>query len=105
MESTNLGGLGLFDDFPEAIGRATIDPHPDGGAGYRVGYLNVLILEEGLRSDLNPNVAVCVQPGGDGTKEGGDGTEEDLQSLLEDLKNSHFKPTVVRLDDVTQEGQ
>jgi hypothetical protein len=50
-----------------------------------------LIQKEGLNPDSNPKVVVCVQPGGHGT-------ENDLQTLLEDLQNSKFETTVVRLE-------
>ena len=78
--------------------RATINPgrNPEnkgGGIGpeYRIGYLQTLMLEEGLNPETNPNVVVCVQPGGHGT-------EDDLETLLEDLQNSKFETTVVRLE-------
>ena len=77
-------------------GNEIINPGKDsegkvlGGVEYKLGYLQGLIDKEELSPNPNPNVAICVHPGGHGT-------EKDLESLLEDLANSSFEPTVVTL--------
>ena len=61
--------------------------------GYRIGYLQPLLQREGLSSESNPNVAVCVQSAGL------HGTKEDLQRLISDLQNHKFEITIVRMDE------
>ena len=61
------------------------------GESYQIGYLNPLLEKEGLSSDPNPNVVLCVQPHGHGT-------EEDIETLNQDLELHGFKTIVCRLD-------
>jgi len=69
-----------------------VDKSDYNGPEYRIGNLQPLLLREGLSVESNPNVAVCVQPGGHGTK-------EDLQRLISDLQNYNFETTIVRMDE------